>query len=199
MIRTLRLTLVALAVFATLVAPPAQSASRLKDIVDFEGVRQNMLVGYGLVVGLNGTGDSLNNSPFTQQSLIGMLERLGVNTRDISATLRTKNLAAVMVTATLPAFSRQGSRIDVNIGALGDATNLLGGTLLVTPLLGADGEVYAVAQGPLAVSGFTASGNGQSVTKGSPTSGRIASGAIVERELGFELDRKSTRLNSSHT
>jgi flagellar P-ring protein precursor FlgI len=187
MIRTLRLTLVALAVFATLVAPPAQSASRLKDIVDFEGVRQNMLVGYGLVVGLNGTGDSLNNSPFTQQSLIGMLERLGVNTRDISATLRTKNLAAVMVTATLPAFSRQGSRIDVNIGALGDATNLLGGTLLVTPLLGADGEVYAVAQGPLAVSGFTASGNGQSVTKGSPTSGRIASGAIVERELGFEF------------
>jgi flagellar P-ring protein FlgI len=172
--------------------PAAHAASRLKDIVDFEGVRQNMLVGYGLVVGLNGTGDSLNNSPFTQQSLIGMLERLGVNTRDISATLRTKNLAAVMVTATLPAFARQGTRIDVNIGALGDATNLLGGTLLVTPLLGADGEVYAVAQGPLAVSGFAAAGAAASLTKGSPTSGRIANGAIVERELGFEFARMRT-------
>jgi flagellar P-ring protein precursor FlgI len=151
-----------------------------------------MLVGYGLVVGLNGTGDTLNNSPFTQQSLIGMLERLGVNTRDISATLRTKNLAAVMVTATLPAFARQGTRIDVNIGALGDATNLLGGTLLVTPLLGADGEVYAVAQGPLAVSGLAAAGAGASITKGSPTSGRIANGAIVERELGFEFAKLRT-------
>ncbi len=168
-------------------AGPAAAKSRIKDIADFEGVRSNMLVGYGLVVGLNGTGDTINNSPFTQQSLIGMLERLGVNTRDISNTLRTKNVAAVMVTATLPAFSRQGTRVDVSVGALGDATNLLGGTLLVTPLLGADGEVYTVAQGPIAVSGFTASGQGASVTKGSPTSGRIANGGVVERELGFQL------------
>lgn len=168
-------------------AGPAEARSRIKDIADFEGVRQNMLIGYGLVIGLNGTGDTIGNSPFTQQSLIGMLERLGVNTRDISATLRTRNVAAVMVTATLPAFARQGTRIDVTVGALGDATSLLGGTLLVTPLLGADGEVYAVSQGPIAVSGFSAGGSAASVTKGTPTAGRIANGGIVERELGFRL------------
>ncbi|MCZ8125305.1 MAG: flagellar basal body P-ring protein FlgI [Magnetospirillum sp.] len=165
----------------------AQGRVRIKDIADFEGVRQNILVGYGLVVGLNGTGDTINNSPFTQQSLIGMLERLGVNTRDIANTLRTKNVAAVMVTSTLPAFARQGTRIDVNVGALGDATSLQGGTLLVTPLLGADGEVYAVAQGPMAIGGFSASGQAASVTRGTPTGGRVSNGAIVERELGFEL------------
>jgi flagellar P-ring protein precursor FlgI len=180
--------LCALAVAATLLAPSEAAArSRIKDIADFEGVRQNMLIGYGLVIGLNGTGDTINNSPFTQQSLIGMLERLGVNTRDIAATLRTRNVAAVMVTATLPGFSRAGTRIDVSVGALGDATSLLGGTLLVTPMLGADGEVYAVSQGPIAVSGFSAGGAAASVTKGTPTAGRIANGAIVERELGFHL------------
>jgi flagellar P-ring protein precursor FlgI len=165
----------------------AQGRVRIKDIADFEGVRQNMLVGYGLVVGLNGTGDTINNSPFTQQSVIGMLERMGVNTRDISNTLRTKNVAAVMVTATLPAFARTGTRMDINVGAMGDATNLMGGTLLVTPLLGADGEVYAVGQGPVAISGFAASGAGASVTRGTPTGGRVANGAIVEREVSFEL------------
>ena len=168
-------------------AAEAQGRVRIKDIADFEGVRQNILVGYGLVVGLNGTGDTINNSPFTQQSLIGMLERLGVNTRDIANTLRTKNVAAVMVTATLPAFARQGTRIDVNVGALGDATSLQGGTLLVTPMLGADGEVYAVAQGPMAIGGFSAAGQAASVTRGTPTGGRVSNGAIVERELGFEL------------
>lgn len=182
-----RLALGLVLAIAALGASPADARSRIKDIADFEGVRANQLVGYGLVIGLNGTGDTINNSPFTQQSLIGMLERLGVNTRDISNTLRTKNVAAVMVTATLPAFARQGTRVDINLGALGDATNLLGGTLLVTPLLGADGEVYAVAQGAIAVSGFTAGGQGASVTKGSPTSGRIANGGVVERELGFQL------------
>jgi flagellar P-ring protein FlgI len=165
----------------------AQGRVRIKDIADFEGVRQNILVGYGLVIGLAGTGDTINNSPFTQQSLIGMLERLGVNTRDIANTLRTKNVAAVMVTSTLPAFSRQGTRIDVNVGALGDATSLQGGTLLVTPLLGADGEVYAVAQGPMAIGGFVATGQAASVTRGTPTGGRVSNGAIVEREIGFEL------------
>jgi flagellar P-ring protein FlgI len=174
-----------LAVAVVLGAVPAAASSRIKDIVDVEGVRDNMLVGYGLVVGLNGTGDTLNNSPFTSQSLIGMLERLGVNTR--GETMRTKNVAAVMVTATLPAFGAQGTRIDTTVAALGDAKSLLGGTLLVTPLLGADGEVYAVAQGPLAVSGFSAHGQGASVTRGVPTSGRISAGAIVEREIEFAL------------
>lgn len=168
-----------------LAAAPAGANSRIKDIADFEGVRDNMLVGYGLVVGLNGTGDTLNNNAFTKQSLIGMLERLGVNTRE--SNLQPKNVAAVMVTATLPAFSRQGTRIDISVSALGDAKSLLGGQLLVTPLVGADGEVYAVGQGQVAVGGFTAQGQGQTVTKGVPTAGRIANGAIVERELPFEL------------
>lgn len=158
---------------------------RIKDIVDIEGVRDNMLVGYGLVVGLNGTGDTLNNSPFTQQSIIGMLERLGVSVRDEK--LNTKNIAAVMVTATLPPFTNQGSRVDVSISALGDAKSLQGGTLLVTPLLGADSQVYAVAQGPVAVAGFTAKGDAGSVTQNIPTAGRISSGAIVERAIPFEL------------
>lgn len=172
------------------VTTPAHGAVRLKDIMEIEGVRDNMLIGYGLVVGLNGTGDSLNNSPFTQKSLIGMLERMGINTR--GDTLRTKNVAAVMVTATLPAFSAQGTRIDVAVSTLGDAKDLKGGTLLVTPLLGADGQVYAVSQGPVATSGFTASGEAETVTKGVPTSGRIAAGAIVEREIPFQLANMSS-------
>ena len=141
----------------TLVSVPANATSRIKDLVDIEGVRENQLIGYGLVVGLNGTGDSLNNTPFTRQSLQGMLERLGVNVRD--SNLRTDNVAAVMVTANLPPFSTQGTRIDVSVSALGDAESLQGGTLLVTPLVGADGEVYAVAQGTLAVTGFSAIGD----------------------------------------
>jgi flagellar P-ring protein precursor FlgI len=165
----------------------AQGRVRIKDIADFEGVRQNMLVGYGLVVGLNRTGDSLSNAQFTRRSVIGMLERLGINTIDLSSSLTTNNIAAVMVTATLPPFARQGTKIDVSVSAMGDATSLLGGTLLVTPLLGADGEVYAVAQGTVAISGFTATGAGQSITRGTPTSGRIGNGAIVERETGFQF------------
>jgi flagellar P-ring protein precursor FlgI len=168
-----------------LLATPAAGQSRIKDIVDFEGVRENLLVGYGLVVGLNGTGDTLNSAVFTKESLIGMLERLGVNARETK--LKTNNVAAVMVTATLQAFARQGTRIDVSVSALGDAKNLLGGTLLVTPLLGADGEVYAVAQGNLQVAGFSAQGAAESVIKGVPTSGRIPNGAIVEREIPFAL------------
>ncbi|SMH60613.1 flagellar basal body P-ring protein FlgI [Azospirillum agricola] len=175
-----------LALAAALPAGPAEAASaRIKDVVDVEGVRDNMLIGYGLVVGLNGTGDSLNNSPFTEQSLVGMLERMGVNTRGTN--LRTKNVAAVMVTATLQAYAAQGTRIDVTVSAMGDSKSLLGGTLLVTPLMGADGEVYAVAQGPIAVSGFSAQGQGASVTRGVPTAGRISAGAIVEREIQFSL------------
>lgn len=179
----LALALMALTLMGELAS--AGAASRVKDIASLEGIRDNMLVGYGLVVGLGGTGDSLSNSPFTKQSLIGMLERLGVNIRDDN--VKTDNVAAVIVTATLPPFARHGSRIDVIVSALGDAKSLLGGTLLVTPMVGADGEVYAVSQGNIAVSGFQAKGEGTTISKGVPTGGRIPNGAIVEREVGFEL------------
>ena len=173
----------------------AESEVRIKDIADVEGVRENQLVGYGLVVGLNGTGDKLDSAVFTKQSLIGMLERLGVNTRDQAASLQTKNVAAVMVTATLPAFARTGSRIDVAVSALGDAKDLSGGTLLVTPLLGADGEVYGVAQGALATGAISARGAAGSVTRNIPTSARISNGATVEREISYQLGaRPSLRL-----
>ncbi|MFL5257839.1 MAG: flagellar basal body P-ring protein FlgI [Rhodopila sp.] len=164
---------------------------RIKDIADIEGVRENQLIGYGLIVGLNGTGDKLNNNVFTRESLIGMLERLGVNTRDQVSALSTKNIAAVMVTAQLPAFARSGSRIDVSISALGDATNLTGGTLLVTPLLAADGEVYAVAQGAISTGAIAARGAASSVTRGVPTAGRISNGATVEKEVPYRLDKSS--------
>jgi flagellar P-ring protein FlgI len=192
MTRAFKLTRVAaawaLSVLVTnVLALPAHAASRIKDLANVEGVRQNQLIGYGLVVGLNGSGDTINNSPFTKQSLTAMLERLGVNIR--GQTLRTGNVAAVMVTGNLPAFSTQGTRLDVTVSALGDAKSLQGGTLLVTPLLGADGNVYAVAQGSLAIGGFTAAGDAASVTKGVPTVGRIANGAIIEREIDFALNR----------
>ena len=167
-------------------AGPLAAQSRIKDIVDIEGVRDNQLVGYGLVVGLNGTGDDLDKAVFTRESLIGMLQRLGVNARDED--LDTDNVAAVMVTANFPAFGRHGARIDVTISALGDAESLLGGNLLVTPLLGADGEVYAVAQGPVAVGGFSAGGEAETITRGVPTTGRIPNGAIIEREVPFALN-----------
>ena len=166
---------------------PAHATSRIKDLANIEGVRQNQLIGYGLVVGLNGTGDTLNNIPFTRQSLQAMLERMGVNIR--GATIRTGNVAAVMVTGNLPAFATQGTRMDVTVSAMGDSKNLQGGTLLVTPLLGADGNVYAVAQGSLAIGGFSAEGAAASVTRGVPTVGRIANGAIIEREVEFALNR----------
>ena len=164
--------------------------SRIKDLTDIEGVRENQLVGYGLVVGLNGAGDSLNAAPFTKQSLQSMLERLGVNTR--GATLRTKNVAAVMVTANLPPFGTQGTRIDVTVSSLGDATSLQGGTLIVTPLMGADGDVYAVAQGSVAVIGFNAQGEAAQVVRGVPTTGRISNGGLIEREIPFALNNLST-------
>ena len=171
---------------ASFAATPSLAQSRIKDIASVEGVRSNQLVGYGLVVGLNGSGDSLRNSPFTRQSLEGMMERLGVNIRDANA--NTKNIAAVMVTAELPAFATPGSRIDVSVSAMGDAKSLLGGTLLVTSLQGADGQVYAVAQGSVQTGAVSGSGSsGSSVTRGVPTSGRIASGGVVELETGFDL------------
>jgi flagellar P-ring protein precursor FlgI len=169
----------------TLLLGPANAVSRIKDIADFEGVRENQMIGYGLVVGLNGTGDSLNNSPFTRQSLQSMLERMGVNT--VADDLRTANVAAVMVTANLPPFATPGTRIDVSVSALGDAGSLQGGTLLVTPMMGADGQTYAIAQGSLAIGGFSVQGDAASLTRGVPTSARISNGALVEREVGFEL------------
>jgi flagellar P-ring protein precursor FlgI len=189
--RPLALLAAALMAAAALLAPEAANAlSRIKDVAAIEGVRQNQLVGYGIVVGLNGTGDTLNNAPFTRQSATAMLERLGVNTR--GANMRTANMAAVIVTATLPAFSTQGTKVDVTVSSLGDAKSLQGGTLLVTPLLGADGEVYAVSQGAVAISGFSAQGDAASITRGVPTVGRIANGAIVEREIDFALNKLKT-------
>ena len=176
-----------LALATALHAIPADATSRIKDLANIEGVRQNQLVGYGLVVGLNGTGDTLNNIPFTKQSLQAMLERMGVNIR--GATIRTGNVAAVMVTGNLPPFGTQGTRMDVTVSSLGDAKNLQGGTLLVTPLLGADGNVYAVAQGSVAIGGFQAEGEAAKIVRGVPTVGRIANGAIIEREIEFALNR----------
>jgi flagellar P-ring protein precursor FlgI len=177
---------------AVTAASPGLAASRIKDIVQFEGVRENKLVGYGLVVGLAGTGDSLRNAPMTLQSLESMLERLGVNTRS-AANFDTKDVAAVMVTASLPAFTAAGGQIDVSVSAMGDAKSLQGGTLLVTPLLGADGEAYAVAQGTIQTGSISASGaSGSSISKGVPTAGRIAGGASVEREVGFQLAKMSS-------
>ena len=181
-----------LAIALALLSPSLHAQVRIKDIADVEGVRDNQLVGYGLVVGLNGTGDRLDSAVFTRQSLIGMLERLGVNTRDQESKLQTKNVAAVMVTANLPAFTHSGSRIDVAVSALGDAKDLTGGTLLVTPLMGADGEVYAVSQGALATGAISARGAAASVTRNIPTAARIANGATVEREVGYSMAQLAT-------
>ncbi|MEI4485523.1 flagellar basal body P-ring protein FlgI [Frigidibacter sp. MR17.14] len=179
---------------ALLLLSPAQADVRIKDIVQFEGVRENQLVGYGLVVGLDGTGDSLKNSPFTRKSIEGMLARLGVGNLS-NDTIKTKNTAAVMVTARLPPFARRGADIDVMVSSLGDASSLRGGTLIVTPLAGADGEIYAVAEGPISSSGYSAEGAASSVVNGVPTVARIPNGAIVEREIAFEMnDLNSVRL-----
>ena len=158
---------------------------RIKDLVEFDGVRGNDLVGYGLVVGLNGTGDGLRNAPFTEEIMSNILERLGVNVT--GEQFRPKNVAAVFVTASLPPFSRTGSQIDVTVSAIGDAGSLLGGTLIMTPLNAADGEIYAVAQGTVLAGGAVAEGDGANVTQGVPTSGVIPSGARIEREIDFEL------------
>ncbi|MBU3078614.1 flagellar basal body P-ring protein FlgI [Sphingomonas quercus] len=175
-------------------AAPAHAGptTRIKDIVDIENVRPNQLVGYGLVVGLQGTGDRIRNAPFTEETMLAMLERMGVNVRSANQ-MRTQNVAAVTVTATLPPFSRAGSKIDVQVSALGDATSLQGGILVASSLRGMDGEIYAVAQGPVAVSGFRAQGQAASVSRGVTTSARIADGALVEREVPFAL-RSATSL-----
>lgn len=184
--------LMVLMIALTAFSRPAHAVpSRIKDIVSVEGVRDNILVGYGLVVGLNGTGDKTNNSVFTEKSLKAYLTRLGLNPGDTQ--LKVKNVAAVTVTSMLPPFARNGAQIDVRISTMGDAKSIQGGTLIATPLVGADGEVYALAQGAISVGGFEASGaSGTTVSKGVPTSGFISNGAIVEREIGFELNSLST-------
>ncbi|MFN3971557.1 MAG: flagellar basal body P-ring protein FlgI [Gemmobacter sp.] len=158
---------------------------RIKDLVEFDGVRGNELVGYGLVVGLNGTGDGLRNSPFTEEMLANLLERLGVNVS--GEQVRPKNVAAVLVTATLPPFARSGGRIDVAVSAIGDAKSLLGGTLVMTPLNGADGQIYAVAQGALIAGGVSAEGQAARVVQGVPTAGTIPAGGRIEREVEFDF------------
>ncbi|MEO9968473.1 MAG: flagellar basal body P-ring protein FlgI [Hyphomonadaceae bacterium] len=187
-----RLRLIFLLVMTTLLIapPPAASQSRIRDIVDIEGVRQNDLVGYGIVVGLNGTGDSVRNSPFTEDTLSQMLERLGVNVQ--GEDIRPDNVAAVYVTATLPAFARAGSTIDIAVSSIGDATNLEGGTLILTPLKAADNAVYAVAQGAVLVSGIDVQAQGARETRGTPTNGAIPDGAIVEREIGYDFNQHET-------
>ena len=180
--------IIMLCVFLPIVANAG--AIRLKDLVDFDGVRGNDLVGYGLVVGLNGTGDGLRNSPFTEEIMLNILERLGVNVN--GEQIRPKNVAAVIVTASLPAFARVGSQIDISVSAIGDADSLLGGTLIMTPLNAADGQIYAVAQGTILAGGASAEGQAASVTQGVPTSGIIPSGARVEREIEFDLSTLTT-------
>jgi flagellar P-ring protein FlgI len=179
-----------LALILLLSASCAEAGVRIKDIAEIKGLRENQIVGYGLVIGLNGTGDTLRNAPFTEQSLQSMLDNMGINTRNDGGastarptTLRTRNVAAVMVTADLPPSISTGVRLDVTVSSLGDATSLLGGTLVMTPMRAADGEVYAVAQGAVTVAGFSVQGQAQSVSQGTPTAGRIPNGAIVEREV----------------
>ena len=167
-------------------APGALAEARIKDLVEFDGVRGNDLVGYGLVVGLDGTGDGLRNAPFTEEAMVSLLERLGVNVS--GEDFRPRNVAAVLVTAVLPAFARTGSKIDVSVSTIGDASSLVGGTLIMTPLNAADGNIYAVAQGGVISGGQRVEGDAASVTEGVPTSGTIPSGARVEREIPFVLN-----------
>jgi flagellar P-ring protein precursor FlgI len=172
---------VALLIFL-LGATSAEAITRIKDITDVKGIRVNQLVGYGLVVGLNGTGDTLRNTPFTQQSIQAMLDRMGVNIRGSQYIPNTRNVAAVMVTAELPPFAKKGSRFDVSVASMGDAKSLAGGSLILTSLAGADQIIYAAAQGPITISGYLAKGAAESITSGIPTRGRIPNGAIVERD-----------------
>ncbi len=172
---------------AFLPGPGVTAPARIKDLVDIDGVRGNDLLGYGLVVGLNNSGDSLRNSPFTEDAIVNLLERLGVNVT--GEQIRARNVAAVLVTATLPPFARAGSQVDVTVSAIGDASSLMGGTLVMTPLNAADGQIYAVAQGSIIAGGIVAQGEAASVTQGVPTAGLIPSGGRVEREVAYDFSQ----------
>lgn len=182
--------LIASLVFLLVSLPATASPIRIKDLVEFDGVRGNDLIGYGLVVGLNGTGDGLRNAPFTEEIMANILERLGVNVA--GEQFRPQNVAAVLVTATLPPFSRAGGQIDVTVSAIGDSDSLLGGTLVMTPLTAADGQIYAVAQGAVIAGGASANGDGAQVVQGVPTAGIVPAGARVEREVDFAFDSLET-------
>jgi flagellar P-ring protein precursor FlgI len=182
------LAAICLGILLVAVASDAAHAARIKDIANIRGVRQNQLFGYGLVVGLDGSGDG-NKSLFTVQSLASMLEKMGVTIDPDD--LKVKNVAAVMITADLPPFARTGSRIDVLVNSIGDAKNLQGGTLLLTPLKGADGKVYAVAQGPVSTGGFSyGKGTGTGVQKNFPTVANIVGGALIEREIANNFNER---------
>lgn len=183
----LRLATLVLVLFGAFCGPAAAAPARIKDLVNVDGVRGNDLLGYGLVVGLNNSGDSLRNSPFTEDAIVNVLERLGVNVT--GEQIRARNVAAVLVTAALPPFARAGSQIDVTVSAIGDASSLMGGTLVMTPLNAADGQIYAVAQGSIIAGGIVAEGEAASVTQGVPTAGSIPAGARVEREVGFDFSQ----------
>ncbi len=185
--RSLALCTALLLLASLLFCAPAR-ATRIKDLASLEGVRENQLMGYGLVIGLNGTGDDIKKSVFTKQAIANMVKRMGMGlTADVFRQMKTKNVAAVMVTAQLPAFARPGTTIDILVSSIGDASSLSGGTLLMTPLKGPDGNTYAVAQGPLAVGGIAFGGKAAKAQKNFPTAGRITGGALVERAVGYEL------------
>lgn len=180
-----------LAIFAfTLLMTGTAFAARIKDIASIGGVRDNQLIGYGMIVGLAGTGDDLTKNLFTQESLANMMIKQGLSMKDKISNLKADNVAAVMVTASLPPFAKIGTKIDVSVSSLGSSKSLLGGTLLLTPLRGVDGEVYAVAQGAVTLGGFSASGAAGSVSKNHTTAGNISNGALVEKELKYDFDQR---------
>jgi len=188
LLRSLLLTL--------LLIPGISQAERIKNVADVEGIRSNALIGYGIVAGLNGTGDNSTNAPFSVYSILSMLERMGISLRDKVnfASVKPKNIAAVMITTSLPPFARPGQTLDINISSVGDAKSLRGGTLLVAPLLGGDGKIYAIAQGSITIGGFTAEGKGASVVKGHPTSGRIPNGARIEKSAPDTLQNDQAHI-----
>jgi flagellar P-ring protein precursor FlgI len=189
-VRILAICLATLTLFgADAIKTDKKIESRLKEVARLQGVRANQLLGYGLVVGLDGSGDK-DQTKFTVQSITNALGRMGITVNP--TTVKVKNVAAVMVTAELPAFSRTGSRLDVTVSSTGDAKSLAGGMLLMTALQGPDGQTYAVAQGPLLVGGFSAGSGGASVTKNHPTVGRVPEGALVEREIGGDFNARGT-------
>ncbi len=190
--------LISLVIACMFLSSIASYGARIKDIASIGGIRENQLIGYGLVVGLAGTGDDIENG-FTKETLANMLSRQGLGMKEDSRnSLESDNVASVMINAELPPFAKIGTRIDITVSSIGDANSLRGGTLLMTPLRGADGRVYAVAQGAVSTGGFAAGGSGSSVAKNHPTVGRIANGAFVERELEYDFEKRQSLTINLH-
>jgi flagellar P-ring protein precursor FlgI len=178
-------------IFLVLFLAQPVSAARIKDLANVKGVRNNQLIGFGLVIGLSGTGDSATNVFFSIQTIVNMLRKLGITVPEGEVDqLKFKNIATVMVTADFPAFAQQGDRLDALVSSIGDSKSLQGGTLLMTPLKGPDGKTYALAQGPLSIGGFSVSGAAQGVQKNHLTAGRVVGGALVEREISHQFNAK---------